>query len=214
MDNYYDSSRTEMMQLIDRDYKKILEIGCGKGNFRSNFPKDIEYWGVEPCVDAGSSAKEKLDRVLIGTYDEFIEDIPENYFDLIVCNDVIEHMIDHDSFFNSIKTKMTRNGALVASIPNVRYVTNLYKLLIDKDWQYTDHGILDRTHLRWFTKKSLSRTVIKHDFNIKKIKGINGAIFYKKSLIHRVIQNITIFILGKDTEFLNYIIHLEKVNNK
>lgn len=214
MNNYYDSSRPEMMQLIDRDYNKILEIGCGNGNFRSNFPKDIEYWGVEPCVAAGSNAKEKIDRVLIGTYDEVIEDIPENYFDLIVCNDVIEHMVDHDLFFNSIKTKMTKNGALIASIPNVRYVTNLYKLLIDKDWQYTDHGILDRTHLRWFTKKSLIRTANKHDFNIKKIKGINPAIFYKKSLIHRVIQEITIFILGKDTRYLNYILHLEKINNK
>ena len=73
----------------------------------------------------------------------------------------------------SIKKIMKDNGCLVASIPNVRYWVNLFRLLIEKDWKYREAGILDKTHLRFFTEKSIKRTLEKHDFVLEKFQGIN-----------------------------------------
>lgn len=80
--------------------------------------------------------------------------LPDQHFDMVICNDVIEHMVDHDHFLEHIKTKMRPGACIVGSIPNVRHLTALFKLLVAKDWPYSASGILDRTHLRFFTENS------------------------------------------------------------
>ena len=163
-----------MVALLPQDYLRVFEIGCGQGIFREHLSDKNDYWGVEPSPSAANIAKENLDTVLVGTYQEVYDQIPNNYFDLIICNDVIEHMPDHDKFFQSIKKKLSQNGYLIASIPNVRHVGNLFRLLVKKDWQYVGSGILDRTHLRFFTEKSLKRTIKKNGFVIDKFIGIHA----------------------------------------
>lgn len=125
MSSYFDGNRTELKAFIPNNVSKVLEIGCGKGGFRQCFDKKVEYWGVEPNIEMADIAKNHLDVVINATYDVARADIPDNYFDLIVCNDVIEHMVDHDEFFETIKSKMNDNGKLLISIPNVRYIYNL-----------------------------------------------------------------------------------------
>ena len=62
---------------------------------------------------------------------------------------------------------------LIGSIPNVRYYRNLYNLLFKNDWKYEEKGILDATHLKFFTEKSLLRLFKKHNFKIDHFKKIN-----------------------------------------
>ena len=92
--------------------------------------QDSEIWGVEPNPEAAARASNKLDRVLTGTYDSVASELPDCYFDLVICNDVIEHMPDYDAFLEAIKLKMCPSGHVVGSVPNVRHVTCLFKLLI------------------------------------------------------------------------------------
>ncbi len=131
-----------------------------------------EVWGVEPS-DAADIAGEKLHKVLRGLFDDVSSALPENYFDVVICNDVIEHMVDHDKFLETIKSKLAPDGVLVGSIPNVRFYTNLYELLINADWPYEDTGIRDRTHLRFFTQKSLLRSFHEHGYVLERFQGIN-----------------------------------------
>jgi 2-polyprenyl-3-methyl-5-hydroxy-6-metoxy-1,4-benzoquinol methylase len=177
--NYYSATRPEIRSIIpsyevDVNSPRILEIGCGTGNFRNNFSYPVEYWGVEPFDNAAQIASDVLDRVLIGTYEKIHNELPNNYFDCVVCCDVIEHMENPSGFLNSIKDKIKPDGCLVGSIPNVRYITNLYKLLFEKDWCYTDAGTLDRTHLRFFTEKSLRKLFLDCGFEIELFYGINS----------------------------------------
>lgn len=199
---YYQFERREVSDLLPKQYSKVLEIGCGAGRFRNNLNQEHEYWGVEPVESIAKLAKEKLDKVLVGTYQEVENLIPNNYFDLVVCNDVIEHMPDHDAFFHSIKRKVKKDGCLMASIPNVRYICNLWELLIKKDWEYKNEGILDRTHLRFFTRKSLVRTLSNNDFSIKQITGINR--YQPRSLRNRVIYMLAILLFGSDIQYLQF----------
>jgi SAM-dependent methyltransferase len=173
LDEYYQSPRAEMRDFLPERYSKTLEIGCGAAGFSAtSLPGATERWGIEPNPAMAQIAAGRLDRVLNGIYDDVAAQLPDGYFDLIVCNDVIEHMIDHDSFFEAIKRKMAPGAVLIGSIPNIRHTTTLMKLLVLKDWSYNDHGILDRTHLRFFTEKSLRATLHRHGFRIERFHGL------------------------------------------
>lgn len=169
---YYSGLRPEMADFLPDKYEKVLEIGCAEGDFSVHLSSAKEKWGVEMNIPSARIAASKLDKVLAGKYEEVIDNLPDGYFDLIICNDVIEHMADHDFFFESVKSKLKENGRLVLSIPNVRYIRNLGELLIQKDWKYRDQGTLDRTHMRFFTEKSIKEILREHGYIIEKFSGI------------------------------------------
>lgn len=196
--NYYQGVRGEMIMFLPEKYSKVLEIGCAEGDFRQHFSSNCEYWGIEPVQSVADVARDKLDKLLIGSYQDVKDQLPSNYFDLVICNDVIEHMADHDAFFNSIKTVIIKRGYIVGSVPNVRYYWNLYDLLIKKDWEYTDSGILDKTHLRFFSEKSLKRAFRQNGLVIEKFHGING--------ISKIgaLMRLVIFLLGQDLRFVQF----------
>ena len=173
-DTYYQNTRPEVYGLVPKSAKRVLEIGCAAGGFRLNFPDDVEYWGVEPVQAAAQQARHKNMKVLCGIYDDVCEQIPDGYFDVIVCNDVIEHVLDPESFLVSLKSKLTPAGALVGSIPNVRFWGNLISLLVRRDWKYEDSGVLDKTHLRFFTDKSFRRLINKAGYELELMKGIES----------------------------------------
>lgn len=175
--HYYSASRLEMRPFLPGSYRTVLEIGCAAGNFSSTMcPATAEVWGVEPNEQAGQLAQQKLHRVLIGTFDDVEDQLPDQYFDLVICNDVIEHMPDHDRFLERIKDKIAKGGHLVGSIPNILHVSVLLKLLVRRDWQYENQGILDRTHLRFFTGRSLQRSLRQHGYTLVKFHGINSIV--------------------------------------
>lgn len=199
----YNGTRSEVVDFIPNQYSRVLEIGCGKGGFRANLVEDCEYWGIEPVEEIAKLAADKLDKVLIGVYDDVVDNIPDDYFDLIICNDVIEHMIDHKAFYESIKQKVKPQAYMVGSIPNVRFLANLDELLRRKDWKYVESGILDKTHLRFFTEKSIKEDFTNHNFKIEKFIGINEVKYTWKNK-YEIFMNILKFILGDDTKFLQF----------
>jgi 2-polyprenyl-3-methyl-5-hydroxy-6-metoxy-1,4-benzoquinol methylase len=196
-----------MTPLLPKHYSRVLEIGCGEGNFRGQLNQECEYWGVEPFEASAKVASKKLDKVLIGTYQYVLKQLPKDYFDLVICNDVIEHMIDHDEFLQSITKNLKKEAYLVGSIPNVRYISNLFEILIKKDWRYKNAGIIDKTHLRFFTEKSLKRTIKENGFVIEQFQGINpylaGSISIK-GLLRRCLYCFAILIFGQDVKFLQF----------
>jgi 2-polyprenyl-3-methyl-5-hydroxy-6-metoxy-1,4-benzoquinol methylase len=191
-----------MTPLLPKQYSKVLEIGCGEGNFRENLSLEHEYWGVEQAESAAAVASAKLDKVLTGSYQEMFDQIPNDYFDLVICNDIIEHMVDHSAFLLSIKKKIKEDGCLVVSVPNVRYLPNLFEILVKKDWDYRKEGVLDRTHLRFFTKKSLHRIITNNGFIIDESIGINP--FRANSALRRCLFFFVSLILGRDIMFLQF----------
>jgi len=200
---YYQGSRPEIIDLINHSPKRILELGCGDGSFRLLLDGELEYWGIEPFNKAAELARKNLHKVINDTYESAFPYLPDNYFDLIICNDVIEHFTDHDSFFSSIKTKISEDGYIVGSIPNVRHIYNLLNLVFKKDWKYQDDGILDQTHLRFFTEKSLRRTFMQHGYSIERLKYIE---IIKPRFFppRRLFYNILILIFGQDTRPLQF----------
>lgn len=172
---YYESNRSEMLQFISKRPVKAIEFGCGHGEFLKSLQTkyNCETWGVDMDEQSVKIASENVDNVLHGDAYKKIEKLPENYFDYIICNDFIEHLHSPGLFFNKLKKNLTDDAVLICSLPNIRYWRQFLKYFFLKDWKYKDSGILDRTHMRFFTKKSMKRSIKEWGFEIEKVKGIN-----------------------------------------
>jgi 2-polyprenyl-3-methyl-5-hydroxy-6-metoxy-1,4-benzoquinol methylase len=175
----YRQARTEMLALLPERYRTVLEIGCDEGDFAARLQGEV--WGVEPASEAATIAAGRLHRVLVGTFEAARAALPLGYFDVVVCNDVIEHMVDHDAFLREIRAYIAPGGVLIGSVPNMRHYRALFELLVLRDWDYRDSGVLDRTHLRWFTARSLRRSLVAAGFAIELFHGINGGIRFNMS---------------------------------
>lgn len=175
-DLYYAGVRQELKPYIPHPHNRVLEIGCGRGGFRSHLSGGAEVWGVEPSPDAAAIASTALHRVLVGTYEQVHQQLPDHYFDLVICNDVIEHMPDDRWFLLHVQNKMSAGARLMGSIPNIRHWPVLKALVLDQEWEYKDEGVLDRTHLRFYTIKSFPRLLEQTGYKILCFEGINPTI--------------------------------------
>jgi len=206
--DYYGHTRSEMRVVVPGNYSSVLEIGCGQGEFKQSLKPGVEYWGIEPNKQSAKKASQALSNVLVGDFNSCEKGIHGKQFDLIICNDVIEHMDDYERFLVDIKKYLSPNGYLVASIPNVRYLDNLLHLLFQKDWHYREAGILDKTHLRFFTKKSLLRTLNELDWDVTLIKGINryGSNRFGPRLVLSYLGQL---LFGTDSAYMQYAIQVK-----
>ena len=173
-DPYYANMRSDMLRFIRGNPKRILEVGCGQGNFSKNFT-DVEYLGVEANAEMAARARANGINVIAGLYDDVAGQVPDGHFDLVVCNDVIEHMIDPAGFLRNVKSKLAPNGHLIASIPNIRYAPVLFDLLVHADFEYVEAGVLDYTHLHLFTRKSFTRLAEQCGWKVEASKPLNIA---------------------------------------
>jgi 2-polyprenyl-3-methyl-5-hydroxy-6-metoxy-1,4-benzoquinol methylase len=201
--DYYSNVRHEMVPFLPPHYSRVLEVGCGEGRFVQLLTRRCEVWGVELDQESAAVAATRMNRVLVGAYDAVAHRLPDASFDLIVCNDVIEHMADADAFVWSIRTKLVRGGYVMASIPNMRHWEVLWQLLIRRDWKYGREGILDRTHLRFFTERSIRRLFEEAGFEIERQAGINGAF---DPIRRAVLNGVAFMTLGhaRDIQFRQF----------
>jgi 2-polyprenyl-3-methyl-5-hydroxy-6-metoxy-1,4-benzoquinol methylase len=210
---YYSGYRKEMTAFVPSGSKKILEIGCAEGNFLYQFhADDTELWGMEPETKAAEEAGKKLFKVLNYPVEEGINKLPDGYFDTIVMNDVLEHMLFPNDIVNQLKSKLTKNGVIVASIPNFRYIRSLFNIVVKRKWEYADHGILDRTHYRFFTKKSMIAMFESSEYKVVSIKGINKTKSIKFHLLSLLFSGLS-FSNQLDMLFMQFAI-VAKSDNK
>ncbi|MFK8039263.1 MAG: class I SAM-dependent methyltransferase [Crocinitomicaceae bacterium] len=198
---YYENVRHEMVALCPSNINTLLDVGCSEGNFAAHIKhaKGIEVWGIEMMEEHGEKAKNKLDKVLIGNCESQIDELPDNYFDVIYFNDVLEHLVNPGVVLNQIKQKLSRNGVLISSIPNMRYHKVLKDLIVRKDFQYTNDGVMDQTHLRWFTNKSIQRMYQDNGYEILSHHGIN-----KTKSIKPYLYNIPLFFSAMDIFYVQF----------
>lgn len=192
---YYANLRSELVPFLPDDFTRVLEVGCGEGVFASLLSKPNEYWGVEPNEHSASLAAARLFRVLPGPYERVADELPDGYFDLAICNDVIEHLPDPEQFLSSLKTKLTSNATVFASIPNVRHWEILMHVVFEKDWRYRASGGMDRTHLRFFTRKSIIRLFEHAGFTVELISGINGSRVLWRRIVFRLAAFLSLGLL-------------------
>jgi SAM-dependent methyltransferase len=150
-----------LLQAIAGSPSRVLELGCAIGAFgaalKARYPS-AKVTGIEAGRGAADAAAARLDRVVCGRIEDVdlaaLEDGP---FDLVVAGDVLEHLVNPWRALERVRQVMTPDGQLVASIPNVRNLQVVMPLLQEGRWRYAERGLLDVTHLRFFTLEEMGR---------------------------------------------------------
>lgn len=182
---YFQNQRPEMLKYIPDSALNILEVGCSEGLFCKVLQRpDREIWGVEMNPDAAQKATEVCTFVLSGDFNEIYEQLPKNHFDCVVFNDVLEHIYAPWDTIRLVKAILKPTGVIVSSIPNFRYVGNLItEVLWEGDFRYRpEGGILDDTHIRFFTSKSICRMFKDQGYEILIHEGIRPCKSWKEKL--------------------------------
>lgn len=172
--DYYSSDRPEILALVTEKVDKILDVGCSDGNFAKSL-KDNNLcnfaFGIEPFEESAQKARKILDHVINEPVENALEKIDDHSIDIIFFNDVLEHLINPEYVLLLCKSKLKQGGRIICSVPNVGFYWNLYSLVMKKSWEYTKFGILDETHLRFFTRSSLINTFERAEYKIEKCIG-------------------------------------------
>jgi 2-polyprenyl-3-methyl-5-hydroxy-6-metoxy-1,4-benzoquinol methylase len=139
------------------DRPRVLDVGCGFGALGREFRKrGFEVWGIERDPKATALASERLDRVIVADLrdtPELERELAESRFDVIVFSDVLEHMLDAGAVVSTFIPYLADGGKVIISVPNVANWQTRIALLFGR-FTYRDTGVLDRTHLRFFTRRS------------------------------------------------------------
>lgn len=135
---------------------RVLEVGCSTGYVTEHLvAAGNTVVGVELDPEAATLAERFAERVHVADLDLVrVSSIEHDRFDVIVLGDVLEHLRDPDTTLRDLMTLLAPDGRMVISIPNVAHV-DMRLLLLEGRWTYQDTGLLDRTHLRFFTRESL-----------------------------------------------------------
>ncbi len=156
--SYFDSVRKEIETLLPVKMDRVFEVGCGSGatlQWLKNEKGCSWIGGVELSDDAASRAKDRLDFFLAGNIEKIEMPFEKGSFDLILCLDVLEHLVDPWLTVKRLSLLLKPGGAIIVSLPNIMHRSAILPLLLNDRWDYVPSGILDRTHLRFFTRKTI-----------------------------------------------------------
>jgi trans-aconitate methyltransferase len=153
---YLDRRKQRMIEFVPKEAQHVLDVGCLGGAFGQALKEarpGIHVEGIEAREDGVVVARERLDDVVHGM---FPDAMPPRFFDCVVFNDVLEHAVDPWAMLERTHDFLGPGGVVVASIPNVRHYSVVSALVLRGAWDYQDAGILDRTHLRFFTRSTVA----------------------------------------------------------
>jgi len=166
-----DYAPTGLIDMLDIVPERCLDVGCFVGAtsalIKSRHP-GCRMVGIEPSKPAVEVARGRLDVVHTGLLEEVnfaAEGYGEGYFDVIVMADVLEHMYNPWGALKRLKPYLSPRGCLLASIPNARNLSVLSQLAAGR-WKYEPAGLLDVTHIRFFTRIEVQEMFVASGYRI------------------------------------------------
>lgn len=160
MSRYYAADRRDLVDFL-RPYGQlgvVLDIGCAGGRLgrqllQAGLAERCD--GIEPNAEAASQAADPLHRIWVADLEAVTGQVPWTDYDLLIMADVLEHLIDPWRVLAELHRRVRPGARLLLSVPNVRHKSVVLPLLFRGRFDYADAGILDRTHLHFFTRSSL-----------------------------------------------------------
>jgi 2-polyprenyl-3-methyl-5-hydroxy-6-metoxy-1,4-benzoquinol methylase len=175
-DNYFSNARTEIAPLLGPGQAlRVLDIGCGDGSTLAWLKAQgrcARAVGMEVHPPSAVLARRHCDHVIAGDAEWLIQEaLSQSPFDLVLCLDVLEHMVDPWQFMRRLADGMSPGAQLIVSLPNVRHYKISVPLLVEGRFDYERHGVLDETHLRFFTRRSIKRWLSRPPLAITSIRA-------------------------------------------
>lgn len=154
---------------------KVLDLGCATGYFAEELAgRNCETWGIDSDKQALAKAKKFCKKVFLRDIDESDNlPVPEKYFDYVIILDVLEHLCHPEKILPLIRPYLKKGGRVVISVPNIAHASIRWQLLMGQ-FRYTDTGILDKTHVHFYTKDSFEEMLRRSGFRVLKVMPTNG----------------------------------------
>lgn len=173
-EGYIDQPRSELFPLFDHPPRCVLDVGCFTGAtgqaIKQQYP-GVRVLGIELNHAAAQVAAGRIDRVFerkIEELDFIAEGIQPGSIDTVILADVLEHIYDPWAMMLQLRPWLTEDAQVVASIPNSRNLL-LIMDLVGGRWRYEPAGLLDVTHIRFFTKGEIVRFFSETGFEVVKM---------------------------------------------
>jgi 2-polyprenyl-3-methyl-5-hydroxy-6-metoxy-1,4-benzoquinol methylase len=158
---YYENCQDHLLAMVPRlTGKTVLELGCGTGATLAAAKEQgaASCAGVERLPEVADLARQNrlIDEVFIADLDQGLAFLGSRKFDVIVLSHVLEHLVDPWGVLRQLRAHLLDGACIVGEVPNIRHLGILLRLAFRDDFRYRSEGILDRTHLRFFTQTTLA----------------------------------------------------------
>ena len=152
----------------------LVDLGCSDGKLSSEF-RQYGHTVVGVDIHQASGIADNVDQFIIGNLDLGLPAELPTAIDIVVCADVLEHVREPEELLKELAIRLNRGGVVVASIPNFGHWYPRVRTILGL-FDYDSRGILDNTHVRFFTRRSFERTALAAGYTVKRI-GYTGLPF-------------------------------------
>lgn len=165
MNTYTTAGNPRLIDQIPVNTKTALDIGCATGRMAKSLSQfGILTDGVTFNKEEKIEAEKHCRQVWLYDLEQGLPtEMPDKY-DIVILSHVLEHIANPSNLLRDIRASISGKSLILCSIPNMLFIYNRLKLLAGKI-EYEERGIMDYTHLRWYTKTSLIKTFEDHGFN-------------------------------------------------
>jgi methionine biosynthesis protein MetW len=157
---------TKFIQMIPRG-SRVLEVGCANGALSAYLTRELacEVVGIELNPEAAYQAERHCSRVIIADVEKDALDRAEGRFDVITFGDLLEHLVSPGTVLSRCRHLLSSTGFVLISVPNVAHYTVRLRLLRGQ-FDYEHHGLIDHTHLRFFTLRTARQMLADSGYQI------------------------------------------------
>ena len=185
----YQSLNLPVLGMVPTSSRRVLDIGCGGGMMGAWLKQHhgCEVTGITHSDVEAEAARRCLDRVIVADLNCFDPDVLDR-FDCVICSHVLEHLVEPQELLRSLRSVLSPRGTLVVALPNVTFWRQRLQLLRGR-FAYTDGGIMDRTHLRFFDWKGAGALLESSGFGVERrfaTGSVPGSRHFGPSLARRI----------------------------
>lgn len=156
-----DIAPAHVVRMVGKN-KRVLEIGCASGSQTKPLSQQFgcDVTGIEINPEAAEEARPYCKRLLVGDIErmDLNAELGDSRFDVITFGDVLEHLRDPKSILDKVRRFIDADGYVLISVPNIAHASVVFELMNGR-FDYRSTGLLDDTHIHFFTKRSLVRMV-------------------------------------------------------
>jgi len=187
--HYHTNPRVEIMSFLDEPPGTVLDIGCGGGAtgvlIKKKFP-GTRVVGIEINRAAAEHARQHLDHVVCAPIDDVdaVRDLHGHTISTVLLLDVLEHLYDPWRALQRIRGWLAAGTRVIASVPNIRNLATLSGLA-GGDFEYQPNGVLDITHIRFFTRSSLRDLFEQTGYTVQRLDPLTQPAVVDPVIINR-----------------------------